>query len=140
MYFIIIGFTMIMCMTSNFSPELSYSEDKVSKSHFTENSNTLENNKEYYSEEDKPVEDFNFVTVGDLSCNEDAKKTVMNILNADPEILLGLGDYSYEKSAKCWKDIVGGVDSQKMKISFGNYEFEDKSLVKQYMEYTNLDK
>jgi hypothetical protein len=67
------------------------------------------------------------------------KKTVMNILNADPEILLGLGDYSYEKSAKCWKDIVGGVDPQKMKISFGNHEFEDKSLVKQYMEYTNLD-
>jgi hypothetical protein len=27
-----------------------------------------------------------------------------------------------------------------MKISFGNHEFEDQSLVKQYMEYTNLDK
>jgi hypothetical protein len=66
---------MIMCMTNNFSLELSYSEDKVSKSHFTKNSNTLENNKEYYSQEDdNSVEDFNFVTVGDFSCNEDAKK------------------------------------------------------------------
>jgi hypothetical protein len=35
---------------------------------------------------------------------------------------------------------VGGIDPQKMKISFGNHEFEDKSLVKQYMDYTNLDK
>ena len=56
------------------------------------------------------------------------------------EILLGLGDYSYETSVKCWKDIVGEIDPQKMKISFGNHEFEGKSLLKQYMEYTNLDK
>lgn len=84
--------------------------------------------------------EYNFVAVGDFSCNEDAKNTVMNILNTDPEILLGLGDYSYEKTAKCWKDVVGGIPPQKMKISFGNHEFEDQSLVKQYMEYTNLDK
>lgn len=84
--------------------------------------------------------DYNVVAVGDFSCNEDAKNTVMNIIKADPEILLGLGDYSYEKTAKCWKDVVGGIEPQKMKISFGNHEFEDQSLVKQYMEYTNLDK
>lgn len=86
------------------------------------------------------IDDYNVVAVGDFSCNEDAKNTVMNILKADPEILLGLGDYSYETSAKCWKDLVRGIDPQKMKISFGNHEFEDESLVKQYMEYTNLDK
>ncbi|MGZ5471306.1 MAG: metallophosphoesterase [Nitrososphaeraceae archaeon] len=139
MYYTIIGFAMVIFMASNFSPELSYSEDKFSKSYIAENSNILENNKEYYSV-DNSIEDFNFVAVGDFSCNEDAKNTVMNILNADPEILLGLGDYSYEKTAKCWKDVVGGIDPQKMKISFGNHEFEDQSLVKQYMEYTNLDK
>ncbi len=140
MYFTIIGFTMIMCMASSFSPEFSYSEDKNNNPYIMENSNTLENNKEYYSEKDSSVEDFNFVAVGDFSCNEDAKNTVINIINTDPEILLGLGDYSYETSAKCWKDIVGGIDPQKMKISFGNHEFEGKSLLKQYMEYTNLDK
>jgi predicted MPP superfamily phosphohydrolase len=85
------------------------------------------------------IADYNVVAVGDFSCNEDAKNTVRNIIKADPNILLGLGDYSYENSAKCWKDIVGGIDPQKMKISFGNHEFEDKSLVKQYMDYTNLD-
>ena len=84
--------------------------------------------------------DYNIVAVGDFSCNEDAKNTVLNIIKRDPEILLGLGDYSYEKTAKCWKDVVGGIDPQKMKISFGNHEFEDQSLVNQYMEYTNLDK
>ena len=83
--------------------------------------------------------DSNVVAVGDFSCNEDAKNTVINIINTDPEMFLGLGDYSYETSAKCWKDIVGGIDPQKMKIAFGNHEFEGQSLLKQYMEYTNLD-
>ena len=140
MYFTIISFTMIMCIENNYHPVLSYSEEKSGNPYTIKNSNILENNKEYYSSEDNAVEDFNFVAVGDFSCNEDAKNTVKNILIADPDLLLGLGDYSYEKSAKCWEDIVGGIDPQKMKISFGNHEFEDKSLVKQYMEYTNLDK
>ena len=138
MYYTIIGFAMVIFMASNFSPELSYSEDKFSKSYIAENSNILENNKEYYSV-DNSIEDFNFVAVGDFSCNKDAKNTVINIINTDPEMFLGLGDYSYETSAKCWKDIVGGIDPQKMKIAFGNHEFEGQSLLKQYMEYTNLD-
>ena len=86
------------------------------------------------------IANFKIVAVGDFSCTEDAKNTVINMINIDPELLLGLGDYSYETSAKCWKDIVGGIDPQKIKISFGNHEFEDESLLKQYMEYTNLDK
>jgi predicted phosphodiesterase len=140
MYFTIIGYILITCIANNYFPNLSYSEEKSSNPYNIKNSNILDNNKEYYSDEDNSVEDFNFVAVGDFSCNEDAKDTVRNILYADPDLLLGLGDYSYEKSAKCWEDIVGEIDPQKMKISFGNHEFEDKSLVKQYMEYTNLDK
>ena len=66
MYYTIIGFAMIIFMASNFSPELSYSEDKFSKSYIAENSNILENNKEYYSV-DNSIEDFNFVAVGDFS-------------------------------------------------------------------------
>lgn len=140
MYFTIIGFILITCIANNYFPKLSYSEEKDINPYTMKNSNTLENNKDYYSNEGNSVEDFNLVAVGDFSCNEDAKNTVKNIIKADPDLLLGLGDYSYEKSAKCWEDIVGGIDPQKMKISFGNHEFEDKSLVKQYMEYTNLDK
>ena len=59
------------------------------------------------------IADYNIVAVGDFSCSEDAKNTVRNIIKADPEILLGLGDYSYENSAECWKDIVGGIISSK---------------------------
>jgi hypothetical protein len=40
---------------------------------------------------------------------------------------------------KCWKDIVEEIDPQKLKISFGNHEFESQSLAKQYMDYTNVD-
>ena len=46
MYCTIIGFTMIICMASNFSPELSYSEDRSSNPYILENSNALENNKD----------------------------------------------------------------------------------------------
>ena len=130
----------MICIANNYYPALSYPEEKSTHPYNVKNSDTLKNNKVYYSHQNNSVKDFNFVAVGDFSCNEDAKNTVKNIVNVDPDLLLGLGDYSYEKSAKCWEDIVGGIDPQKMKISFGNHEFEDKSLVKQYMEYTNLDK
>src|SRR5215203_1052296 len=99
-----------------------------------------QNNLEDLQNPFRAIADYNVVAVGDFSCNENAKNTVKNIINKDPDLLLGLGDYSYEDTAKCWEDIVGGIDPQKMKISFGNHEFEDESLVKQYMEYTDLDK
>jgi 3',5'-cyclic AMP phosphodiesterase CpdA len=54
--------------------------------------------------------------------------------------MLGLGDYSYEKNAQCWKGVTEGIDPKKIKISFGNHEFEDRALLKQYMDYTNLEK
>ncbi len=89
MYFTIIGFILITCIANNYFPKLSYSEEKDTTPYIMKNSNTLENNKEYYSNEGNSVEDFNLVAVGDFSCNEDAKNTVKNIIKADPDLLLG---------------------------------------------------
>ena len=39
--------------------------------------------------------DFNFAAAGDWGCNVNTNNTVNNILNKNPELVLGLGDYSY---------------------------------------------
>jgi predicted phosphodiesterase len=126
-------------MMSNFSPKLLHAADIDSDSLIMENSNNLQTAKYDYPDINQS-HDFNFVAVGDWSCNKEAQKTAVNILKIDPEILLGLGDYSYEKNAQCWKGVTEGIDPKKIKISFGNHEFEDRALLKQYMDYTNLEK
>src|SRR5919107_753497 len=68
---------------------------------------------------------FNFAAAGDWGCKDRTSDTVDNILDKAPEILLGLGDYSYDDdSADCWFDIVQPIDNI-MKISIGNHDVED---------------
>jgi predicted phosphodiesterase len=68
--------------------------------------------------------DFNFVAAGDWGCTDDTTKTVNNILEKNPELILGLGDYSYEKTADCWLKIVKPIND-KMKIAMGNHDVEN---------------
>src|SRR5919112_746308 len=67
---------------------------------------------------------FNFAAAGDWGCTDDTSDTVDNILDKAPEIVLGLGDYSYDDSADCWFDITQPIDNI-MKIAIGNHEVED---------------
>src|SRR5919106_1542419 len=67
---------------------------------------------------------FNFAAAGDWGCKDRTSDTVDNILDKAPEIVLGLGDYSYDDSADCWFDITQPVDNI-MKISIGNHDVED---------------
>src|SRR5919107_76420 len=69
--------------------------------------------------------DFNFGAAGDWGCTDDTSDTVNNILGKAPELVLGLGDYSYDDdSADCWFDITQPIDNI-MKISIGNHDVED---------------
>ncbi|HEY9406152.1 MAG TPA: hypothetical protein VIP53_01750, partial [Nitrososphaera sp.] len=45
--------------------------------------------------------DFNIAAVGDWGCTSNTTNTVNNIVSRDPELVLGLGDYSYQNSADC---------------------------------------
>jgi len=83
--------------------------------------------------------DFNFVAVGDWDCNSDAKHTVKNILKQDPEIVLALGDLSYNGKAKCWLKLIQPV-VDKTKIVFGNHEIESSKLENVYMNYFGLER
>ena len=67
---------------------------------------------------------FNFAAAGDWGCTDDTTDTVNNILDKTPELVLGLGDYSYEDSPDCWFDVIQPIDNT-LKISIGNHDVED---------------
>jgi hypothetical protein len=82
--------------------------------------------------------DFNFAAVGDWGCNSNTNNTVNNILNKNPELVLGLGDYSYNtKYANCWLKIVKPID-EKMKVTIGNHDDKTLPSLRQYMSHFNL--
>jgi hypothetical protein len=65
--------------------------------------------------------EFKFVTVGDWDCDEDTVNTINDITQRNPDLILALGDYSYENTADCWLKLVDPID-EKMKIVIGNHE------------------
>jgi len=65
--------------------------------------------------------EFNFVAAGDWGCGHEALHTLSIMKRMEPELYLGLGDYSYQLSADCWLDIVKSV-SNSFKIALGNHD------------------
>ncbi len=83
--------------------------------------------------------DFSFVAAGDWGCDEKAQRTVMNIRNKAPDLVLALGDLSYQKSADCWLEMRGPL-LNKTKIAIGDHEyhFKNSSRFKQYVDEFDL--
>jgi Calcineurin-like phosphoesterase len=90
------------------------------------------------------VSDFNVAAVGDWGCTPNTSNTVDNIVSKDPELVLGLGDYSYQNSADCWFDIVDPIIG-KMIIEIGDHEHdvpgegENPELLDEYMNRFGLE-
>ncbi|RPI83115.1 MAG: hypothetical protein EHM34_05825, partial [Nitrosopumilales archaeon] len=82
------------------------------------NSNDIHN---IYGLENVNLSDFNIAATGDWSCTHNTKNTVENIINKNPELVLGLGDYAYRNDAACWLEIIKPIES-KMKIAIGNHD------------------
>ncbi len=59
--------------------------------------------------------------------------------NKAPEVVLGLGDYSYADTANCWLDIINPLDG-KMKISIGNHDDEPSTVLNQYLNHFGLSR
>lgn len=88
------------------------------------------------------LSDFNLVAAGDWGCGALAKRTLSNILNKHPELVLALGDLSYNKTADCWLNIVSPIKS-KLKIAIGYHDLDESanfSRQSQYLEAFNLSK
>lgn len=88
--------------------------------------------------EDTTNEEFNFVAAGDWGCGHEAIQTFSMMKSMKPELYLGLGDYSYQKSIDCWLNIVKSAGSA-FKISLGNHDTQGK-LLQAYMNEFKLDK
>jgi hypothetical protein len=82
-----------------------------------------------YSDEEKHLVyagaipgDFNFGAGGDWGCNSNTNNTVSNIAGKHTQLVLALGDYSYQTSANCWFKIVHPIEKN-LKIVIGNHEY-----------------
>jgi hypothetical protein len=82
---------------------------------------------------------FNFAAAGDWACSSKAKDTVKNIIDHDSDLVLALGDLSYDSSAKCWLKIIKPI-AEKTKITIGNHEADSSKKLKDYMKAFNLEK
>jgi predicted phosphodiesterase len=81
--------------------------------------------------------DFNIAAVGDWGCTSDTEDTVENIVSRDPEVVLGLGDNSYDDSADCWFETVDPI-IDKMITAIGNEDLKPPGLVDEYMNRFGL--
>ena len=82
--------------------------------------------------------DTHIAAAGDWGCSNNTEKTVNNAKSMNPQLLLALGDYSYEKTSTCWLNLMKPVDSI-TKINFGNHEDSD-SLLNSYLNHFRLSK
>jgi len=83
---------------------------------------------------------FNFAAVGDFGCSKNTKKTIDNIKDNKPELVLPLGDLSYQKSANCWFDIMSPF-KKKVMITLGFHDVNDgQAKMDQYFKSFELDK
>ena len=84
------------------------------------------------------LDDINFIAAGDWSCNKETKKTIKKITKLDPELVLGLGDYTFESmSPQCWFDISKPIDD-KIKIVVGNHDLDYQISYHQLLDHYNL--
>ena len=85
--------------------------------------------------------DFNFVAAGDWGCDKKAHETVTNMQNKSPELVLALGDLSYQKEADCWFQMMSPLIN-KTKMVFGDHEynFKNSSRLDEYLQKFNLTK
>jgi predicted phosphodiesterase len=64
---------------------------------------------------------YDFVAVGDFGCTSNTDKTVDNILDRGPNLVIALGDYSYDKTPDCWSKKIAPFHD-KTKIAIGNHD------------------
>ena len=82
--------------------------------------------------------DFNFAAAGDWGCTPNTTNTVNNIVGKNPQLVLGLGDYSYNPTSdECWFKIVKPIED-KMKIAIGNHDYRGTGEIYRYMNHFGL--
>jgi hypothetical protein len=89
-------------------------------------------------EAQRKIPDFSIAAVGDMGCSSSASELVHDINNKIPELILALGDLSYQRSdASCWFKLISPLYN-KMKIVLGDHDYGSNSLLKQYKSHFNM--
>ena len=88
---------------------------------------------------DDQIQDFNFAVVGDFHCLPETNNTINNILDKNPELILGLGDYSYAPSVDCWFDLSEPI-LDRIKPAIGNHDVDNELKYEQIKNKFNLTK
>src|SRR5215207_3234817 len=108
------------------------------------NINNINNNFDIVYAQTTTIPNFNIAAVGDWGCNSNTDKTVNSIKTQSPELILGLGDYSYESSADCWLDTIEPIydsnnpNANNMQISIGNHENSGSEDLNTYLNAFSL--
>jgi aldose sugar dehydrogenase len=102
-----------------------------------------------YALDNTSLADLNFAAAGDWGCTHNTQNTINNIIDKSPELVLGLGDYSYNNYADCWLQLIDPIND-KMKIVIGNHEhlaytskttyYPSPERLQQYMNHFNLSR
>jgi hypothetical protein len=116
----------------------SYAIESDEKDENNNNNDSKETKEEDESENNKGKSIFNIVAVGDWDCTSETEDTVDNIIKQDPEVVLALGDLSYNGDADCWLELIEPI-AEKTKIVIGNHEVDSSKLRKDYMNYCGLE-
>jgi hypothetical protein len=85
------------------------------------------------------ISDLKIFTVGNWGCTSNSQATINNITSKNPDLVLGLGDYSYQSTPDCWFNEIKPFDS-KMKISIGNHDVMNNKLLNSYLDHFGLSK
>jgi hypothetical protein len=83
--------------------------------------------------------DTHIVASGDWHCTSDAQKTVNMAKSMNPQLILGLGDYSSTETESCWVNLIKPVASI-TKIAIGNHDNEHDGLADSYLKHYGLSK
>lgn len=90
----------------------------------------------------RDTSDFNFVAAGDYGCGDETNKTVKGMIKKDPELVIALGDLSYDKTVTCWLNSIIPLDTPgRIKITFGDHDLTSKMFkYKEYIRHFNMTK
>jgi hypothetical protein len=84
----------------------------------------VNHNYDFADEGDTKRKGFSFAVAGDFGCSKNAKNTVSNMNDKKPELVIPLGDLSYDKSANCWLDLISPFNDR-LKVTLGFHDVND---------------
>ena len=92
-----------------------------------------------YLQKGQAASDTHIVAAGDWHCTPDAAKTVNIAKSLNPQLILGLGDYSSTETDDCWVNLSKPVDPI-TRIAIGNHDNEYDGLATSYLNHYGLSK